>query len=88
MQLLFSIILPLEIFNLNKFNYYIKLCEILRFSRERKADVSPNEITTSIYNCRVRMCNATFNNISVILSVLLVGETRVSGENHQPATSH
>ena len=34
--------------------------------------------------------NATFNNISVISwqSVLLVEETGVSGENHQPATSH
>jgi hypothetical protein len=34
--------------------------------------------------------NATFNNISVILwrSVLLVEETRVPGENHQPVASH
>ena len=34
--------------------------------------------------------NATFNNISVISwqSVLLVEETGVPGENHQPATSH
>ena len=34
--------------------------------------------------------NATFNNISAILwqSVLLVEETRVPGENHQPAASH
>jgi hypothetical protein len=34
--------------------------------------------------------NATFNNISVISwrSVLLVEETRVPGENHQPAASH
>ena len=34
--------------------------------------------------------NATFNNISVIswLSVLLVEETRVSGENHRPVVSH
>jgi hypothetical protein len=34
--------------------------------------------------------NATFNNNSVISwrSVLLVEETRVPGENHQPATSH
>ena len=33
---------------------------------------------------------ATFNNISVISwrSVLLMEETRVSGENHRPATSH
>jgi len=34
--------------------------------------------------------NATFNNIYVILwrSVLLVEETGVPGENHQPVTSH
>jgi len=38
--------------------------------------------------------NATFSNISVIyrgghrLSVLLVEETGVSGENHRPAASH
>ena len=34
--------------------------------------------------------NATFNNISVISwqSVLLMEETGVSGENHQPASSH
>jgi len=34
--------------------------------------------------------NAIFNNISVILwrSVLLVQETRVPGENHQPVASH
>jgi hypothetical protein len=34
--------------------------------------------------------NATFNNISVIswLSVLMVEETGVSGENHRPVASH
>jgi hypothetical protein len=34
--------------------------------------------------------NATFNNISVISwrSVLLVGETRVLGENHRPVSGH
>jgi hypothetical protein len=34
--------------------------------------------------------DATLNNISVILwqSVLLVEETGVPGENHQPAASH
>ena len=38
----------------------------------------------------VMVFNATFNNISVILwqSVLLVEETGVSLENHQPAASH
>ena len=39
---------------------------------------------------RIVVLNATFNNISVIswLSVLLVEETRVLGENHRPAASH
>jgi len=34
--------------------------------------------------------NATFNNISAISwrSALLVEETRVTGENHRPVTSH
>jgi hypothetical protein len=34
--------------------------------------------------------NATFNNISVISwrSILLVEETGVNGENHQPVASH
>jgi len=32
--------------------------------------------------------DATFNNISVISSVLLVEETRAPGENHRPAASH
>jgi hypothetical protein len=34
--------------------------------------------------------NATFNNISVVtwLSDLLVEETEVPGENHQPTVSH
>ena len=37
----------------------------------------------------VMVFKATFNNISVIswLSVLLVEETGVSGENHRPATN-
>jgi hypothetical protein len=39
---------------------------------------------------RVMAFNATFNNISVISwqSVLLVEETGVSEENHQPLASH
>ena len=39
---------------------------------------------------KVMVFNTTFNNISVISwqSVLLVKETRVPGENHQPAASH
>jgi len=34
--------------------------------------------------------NATFNNISVIswLSVLLMEETKIPGENHRPVASH
>jgi len=38
----------------------------------------------------VIVVNATFNNISVISwrSMLLVEETGVPGENHQPASSH
>jgi hypothetical protein len=37
----------------------------------------------------IMMFNAIFNNISVIswMSVLLVDETGVSGENHRPAAS-
>jgi hypothetical protein len=39
---------------------------------------------------RVMVFDASFNNISVIswLSVLLVEETGVPGENHRPAASH
>jgi hypothetical protein len=39
---------------------------------------------------RVMVFNATFNNISAISwqSVLLVEETRVSGENHRPVAIH
>jgi len=38
----------------------------------------------------LRVFNATFNNISAISwqSDLLVEETRVPGENHQPVASH
>ena len=32
--------------------------------------------------------NATFNNVSVILSDLLVEKTVVPGENHRPAANH
>jgi hypothetical protein len=32
--------------------------------------------------------NATFNHISITMSVLLVKETEVPGENHRPAASH
>ena len=39
---------------------------------------------------RVMVLNAIVNNISTISwqSVLLVEETRVPGENHQPVASH
>ena len=39
---------------------------------------------------KVMVFNTTFNNLSVTSwqSVLLVEETRVSRENHRPATSH
>jgi len=39
---------------------------------------------------RVRVFNATFNNISVVSwrSALLVEETGEPGENHRPAASH
>jgi hypothetical protein len=39
---------------------------------------------------RVMVFNATFNNISIISwqSVLLVEETRVTGEKNRPAVSH
>ena len=39
---------------------------------------------------RVMVFNATFNNISAIswMSVLVVEETGVPGENHRPAVSH
>jgi len=40
--------------------------------------------------CWFMVLSATFNNISVIswLSVVLVEETGVPGENHQPVASH
>jgi len=43
-----------------------------------------------IVKLRFVVFNVTFNNISVIswLSVLLVEETRVPGENHRPVASH
>jgi hypothetical protein len=43
-----------------------------------------------IKGVRVMVVNATFNNISVISwwSVLLVEETEVPRENHQPVASH
>jgi hypothetical protein len=48
------------------------------------------QITHDTVRLRSMVFNATFNNISVIswLSVLMVEETRVSGENHRPVASH
>jgi hypothetical protein len=42
------------------------------------------------FGIRIIVFNATFNNISVLYwrIILLVEETRVTGENHQPAASH
>ena len=49
-----------------------------------------NTIKSLVEGVRVRMFNATFNNISVISwrSVLLVEETGVRGENHRPVANH
>ena len=44
-------------------------------------DCSPNEVEARVFN------DATFSNISVI-SVLLLGETGVPGENHRLSASH
>jgi hypothetical protein len=45
--------------------------------------------TKTLYGkVRVMVFNSTFNNISVISSVLLIEETGVPGEDHIPAASH
>jgi hypothetical protein len=48
-----------------------------------------NDFYSLNWRVRVIVFNATFNNISVIswLSVLLVEETGVPGENHRPVAS-
>jgi hypothetical protein len=48
------------------------------------------QIMQTIWRVRVMVFNSTFNNISVIAwwSVLLVEDTGVPGENHQPVVSH
>jgi hypothetical protein len=55
-----------------------------------KLTVPLNDNDVEIVRFRVMMFNAIFNNISVITwpSVLLVEETGVSGENHQPVASY
>jgi hypothetical protein len=49
-----------------------------------------SEKRQGIIRVRDMMFHATFNNISVISwqSVILVEETGVPGENHQPVASH
>jgi len=47
-------------------------------------------LSKQIIRVRVLVFNFIFNNVSVISwqSVLLMEETRVPGENHQPVDSH
>ncbi len=47
-------------------------------------------LSTKCKDCIIMMFNATFNNNSVIswLSVLLMEETKVLGQNHRPVASH
>ena len=61
--------------------------DVLATSEHGTYPISPNYINYFIYpnsDRGVMVFNTTFNNISVIL----VEETGVSGENHRPATSH
>jgi hypothetical protein len=61
-----------------------------KFIAASKDDCSNIEVLHVLEGVRVMVCNATFNNISVISwqSVLLVEETRVPGESNQPVASH
>jgi len=47
-------------------------------------------LQTQMWQSRVMVCNATFNNISLISwrSVLFVEETGVHGKNHRPVASY
>ena len=67
--------------------YYALLQELIKNTRLIKNEKSL--IIKQLFVC-LMLFNDTFNNISVILwrSVLLVEETRVNGENHQPLASH
>ena len=61
--------------------------------RSNRADSKFNltyNSANSVLWVRVRVFNASFNNISVILwwSVLLMEETGLPGENHRPVASH
>jgi hypothetical protein len=44
-------------------------------------------LLTQLFGREVMVFNATFNNFSVISSVLLVEEIGVPGENHEPSAS-
>ena len=67
--------------------YFVFIYLISIFLFEYLIDNSTKMLKVGV---RVMVFNATFNNISIILwqSVLLVEETRISGENHRSATSH
>jgi hypothetical protein len=60
------------------------------FSISLKASEKKKVFNLSNWLVGFMVFNATFNNISAIFwrSVLLVEETAVPGENHQPVTSH
>jgi hypothetical protein len=65
------------------------LCDSLSVTCDRLVVFSESvPITTEVVN--LNPAHTTFNNISVILwqSILLVEETGVPRENHQPVTSH
>jgi hypothetical protein len=59
-----------------------------QFIKKNHQNQRQNKI--SMFRVRVMVINATFNNISVILwwSLLLVEDTVVPGENHQPEASY
>jgi len=62
-----------------------------QLKHENHLDADQYTMTTiKLFRVMVMVFYATFNNSSVIswLSVLLVEETRVPGENHQPAKCH
>jgi hypothetical protein len=61
----------------------------VRHSKSQRNKKSVNEKVFGRMGLGIMMFNAIFNNISVIswMSVLLVEETGVSGENHRPAAS-
>ena len=77
---------------------YIKLAESQKIGKPNNLKVFGNKKTKGLQHDGQKqqnnhdpsvslVLNATFNNISVIL-VLLVEDTGVPGENHRPATCH